>query len=193
MSEENIETPLPKSGFKLTHELKYFITVVIGLAPCPFLWNLVSVHETANEITVRHPLYIGLIYVPLACYAVYEYIRYLRTDESPFIPGIERYLILPVLLLGLAASHFCGTVVSVDQQKFVVFEPIMSLLEKPGYDFGDVKQIQLGKNNRGNDALIITRQGASRTESISCDALVQAALPKLATAAKAKGVDVVGF
>ncbi|MBC7817493.1 MAG: hypothetical protein IAG10_11430, partial [Planctomycetaceae bacterium] len=90
MSEEVAEREASKPGFKLTHEVKFYAAVLLGLIPSPFLWTLVWVHEGANEISVKPPWFIGVIYVLLACYATFEYVRHLRTEEAVIIPTIER-------------------------------------------------------------------------------------------------------
>ena len=193
MSDETINTATPSTGFKITHEVKFFAAVLVGLVPSPFLWKLVTVQDAANEITVRPPWFIGVVYVLLACYAAFEYVKHLRTEEPVIIPTIERYLILGIILLALAATHYCGAVVSVDQQKLVVFEPILALLGNTSHAFADLQQLELGQDKKGKDVLLVTRKGAAKSDSISCDAMLRQVLPKLSAAAKAKGVNVVGF
>ena len=193
MSDEPLESAAPKGGFRLTHEVKFYIAVLAGLIPSPFLWKLATVHEVANEIVVRPPLIIGVIYVLLACYAAFEYIKHLRTEEPVVIPAIERYLVLAIIALVFAAAHYCGAVVSVNEQKFVAYEPVLALLGNTSHEFADLQQIELGQDTKGKEALLVTRKGQARRESIRCDALVKQVLPKLSAAAKAKGVNVVGF
>lgn len=193
MPDDVLDSDKRKSGFKLTHEVKFYAAVLIGLIPAPFLWKVATVHEVGSQITIRPPWFIGVAYVLLACYAAFEYVKHLRTEEPVIIPMIERYLITCVILLALAAAHFLGAVVVVDEQKFVVFEPVLALFGTTSHDFADVQQIELGEDKKGRGVLLVTRKSVAKTDSISCDAFVRQVLPKLSAAAKAKGVSVVGF
>ena len=193
MSDAPHESAAPKRGIRLTHEVKFYIAILAGLIPSPFLWKLATVHEAANEIVVRPPLIIGVIYVILACYAAFEYVKHLRTEETVVIPAIERYLVLAIIALAFAAAHYCGAVVSIDEQKFVAYEPVFALLGDSTYEFADLQQIELGRDTKGEEALLVTRKGKAKRGSIRCDALVKQILPKLSAAAKAKGVNVIGF
>lgn len=193
MPDEQLDPAASNGGFQLTHEIKFYIAILVGLIPSPFLWNLATVHEAANEIVVRPPMFLGVIYVLLACYAAYEYFKHHRTEEPVVIPFLERYLVLAIIALAVAATHYCGAVVSVSEQKFVAYEPLMALLGNTSHEFTDLQQIELGQDEKGKAVLLISRKGKGKRESIRCDALIKQVLPKLSAAAKAKGVDIVGF
>jgi hypothetical protein len=193
MSDEASVPETPKRRFKFTHEVKFYIALVVGLGPAPLLWKIARISETAGEIIVRPPWIIGGAYVFLACYAAYHLVMHFRTAETSFIPTVERYSVLGVILLALAATHYLGAVVSVDQHRLVAFEPVLALLGRTSYEFADLQTIELGADAKGREVLLLTRKGAANAEKINCDAQLRQVLPRLAAAAKASGVNVVGF
>lgn len=193
MSDAPTDLLSPEPSDKLSHEVKFYIALVVGLVPFLFLWNITTVHERPNAITVRPHWLIGVWYVCLLSYTIFQLRQHYRTEEPTFIPAVESQFGTMIFVLAIVTVHFCFEMVSVDPQKLTVYHPIIALISDPSYQFADLVQIELRQKANGDDVLLLTFKGKAISKSVDCDGMVSQVLPQLSVAAKAANVTVVGF
>lgn len=169
--------------------MRYLIAVLGGLGLGLFLYRFNTVREIDGDLIVRPSQLAALVMESLTIFAAIEWFLHWRYEPpSPYLSGFERYFFFGVFALGSLTAHFATAYTAVNEERFVVYEPIQSWVFRSQYRWEEIRAMKVGEDYKRRPELEFALHGEKGAHSIKINAMVSPAIPRIMEIAVKRGV-----